>query len=151
MGPGQSKTINFKLNPVIYELPEVFVGNLDKKWERHLSRFFELFIGMSENADSVKILNPEVLRFETRWWGRFSAEALAPLQIENRALGYRITYYLDEFEHSGTVTKWDGNPLFTEIIPSDSLQAVYWTENRKEAFYGSLRHFILALLHDRVK
>ncbi len=149
--PGQKKKINFKLNPVIYELPEIYVGNLDKKWQKRLRHFTELFLGMSETADSVKILNPEVLRFETRWWGRFRAEALAPLQIENRALGYHITYYLDEFEHSGSVTKWDGNPLFAEMVPADSLQSTYWEQNRRNAFYGSLRHFILALLNDHLK
>lgn len=149
--PDQIKKIDFKLSPVIYELPDIYVGNLDKKWKKHLRRFKELFFGMSKTADSVKILNPEVLRFKTRWWGRLKAEALAPLQIENRALGYHITYYLDEFEHSGTTTKWDGNPLFSEMTPSDSLQAVYWEQNRRKAFYGSLRHFLLALLQDRVK
>lgn len=99
----------------------------------------------------MKILNPEVLRFETRWWGRFTAEALAPLEIENRALGYRITYYLDEFKHTGTRTRWDGEPLFSEMEPGDSLQAAYWEQNRREAFYGSLRHFLLALLQDSVR
>lgn len=151
IGPGQTKAMDFKLTPVIYELPEIFVGNLGKKWEKKLRRFTDLFIGSSEWADSVRILNPEVLRFKTRWFGRLSAEALAPLEIENRALGYHIIYYLDEFHHNGLRTRWDGEPLFTEMTPSDSSQANYWKENRKEAFYGSLRHFLLALLQGRLK
>jgi hypothetical protein len=147
--PGQDMDQLIKLEPVIYELGTLFVGNLDDKWERHLERFKRLFIGQSVLADSVKILNPEVLRFETRWWGRFTAEALAPLVIENYALGYKITYYLDEFYHSGTITKWDGDPLYTEMEPVDAEQAAFWEENRQKAFFGSLRHFLLTLLKDR--
>ena len=151
LGPDEHKTMDFGLKPVVYEMNEVFVGNLDKKWKKQLERFEDLFLGETESAESVSILNPEVLRFDTNFWGRLTAEALAPLQIENRALGYSITYYLEEFEHTGTRTRWDGDPVFTELSSSDSLKQSRWEENRKKAFYGSLRHFFLSLLQDRIK
>lgn len=151
IGPQENKQIDFKLKPAVYELPEIYVGDLDKKWKKNLERFTRNFIGETVWADSVEILNPEVLRFDKNWWGRLTAEALAPLKIENRALGYYITYHLKEFEHTGTRTRWDGEPLFSEMVPDDSAQAAYWARNRKDAFYGSLRHFLLALLADRVK
>lgn len=148
---GSRFEVGFELKPVVYELGEIYAGNLDERWEKYLERFTPLFIGESEFADSVKILNPEVLRFDTRWWGRFEAEALAPLQIENRALGYRIIYYLNEFIHSGTRTRWDGEPLFMEMTPADSAQADYWEENRRKAFMGSLRHFMISLVEGRAE
>lgn len=151
VGPAEHRALDFKLTPVVYEMPEIYVGDLDDRWEKHLQRFTRFFIGQTTFADSVFILNPEVLRFDTNWWGRLTAEALAPLRIENRALGYHITYYLDEFNHAGSRTKWDGEPLFTEMTPADSAQARYWRNNRKQAFYGSLRHFLLALLDDHVE
>lgn len=151
MIPNESKIIDFKLKPVVYEMPEIFVGNLDKHWKERLEQFTNLFIGESKWADSVKILNPEVLRFEKHFLGPFRAEAMAPLQVENRALGYHITYYLDEFNHSGSRTRWDGEPFFTELEPADSTQATYWEHNRREAFLGSQRHFLLALMHNRVE
>ncbi|MBN2732983.1 MAG: carboxypeptidase-like regulatory domain-containing protein [Balneolaceae bacterium] len=151
ISPGANKEIDFELKPAVYELPEIYVGDLDKKWKKNLDRFKRNFIGETAWADSVKIHNPEVLRFDNNWWGRLTAEALAPLKIENRALGYYITYHLKEFEHNGTRTRWDGEPLFTEMTPDNSTQAAYWAKNRKTAFYGSLRHFLLALLADRVK
>lgn len=150
-GPNENRVINFELTPVVYEMPTIYVGNLDKKWKKHLAKFTRLFVGQTEHADSVKILNPEVLRFDTNFWGRLRAEALAPLKIENRALGYHITYFLDEFTHNGSRTRWDGEPLYTEMSPKDSVQAAYWQQNRREAFYGSLRHFLLALLHNRTQ
>lgn len=151
MGPEDIKTMDFGLNSIVYEMNEIFAGNLDKKWKKRLEHFEELFLGETKWAESVVILNPEVLRFDANFWGRLNAEALAPLRIENRALGYHITYFLDEFEHTGTRTRWDGEPLFTEMTSSDSLQQARWEKNRREAFYGSMRHFWLALLQDRLK
>ncbi len=151
IGPEDTRKMDFKLKPVTYEIPELYVGDFNEKWKKNLSRFTEHFIGETVWADSVTILNPRVLRFDKKWWGRLSARALAPLEIENRALGYRIIYFLDEFNQSGSRTRWDGEPLFTEMSPADSAQAAYWEKNRRKAFYGSLRHFLLALLHDSVK
>ena len=148
---GEHVSKPIKLTPVVYELGELYVGNLDDRWERHLSRFERLFIGETERADSVIILNPEVLRFRSRWWGRFTAEALAPLQIENRSTGYSITYHLDEFYHSGLITRWDGDSFFTPLSPRDSVQADYWTEQRERAFSGSLKHLLLSLVHNRLE
>jgi len=148
---GQEVQFDKKLKPVVYDLGELYVGNLDDRWERHLDRFIRLFIGETAKADSVEILNPEVLRFRTRWWGRFTAEALAPLQIENRATGYLITYHLDEFRHSGTVTRWDGDSFFTPLTPADSQQEEYWQKQRKDAFMGSMKHFFLSLVNGELE
>lgn len=147
--PGESDRRSFRLKPAVYELDEIYAGNLDETWEEHLERFKKLFLGESELADSVKIINPEVLRFERRWWGRFTAEALAPLEIEHRGLGYRIMYYLDEFYHSGSRTRWDGEPLYSEMTPSDSSEAAVWEVNRRKAFRGSMRHFFISMIEGR--
>ena len=148
---GDQLTIDLRMEPVIYEMDELNVDHLGRKWRRNLARFEKLFIGMSANADSVVILNPEVLRFDTNFWGRLSAEALAPLQIVNKALGYEITYYLYEFKHMGTTTFWDGESLFKELTPSDPIEQFVWEYNRYKAFHGSMRHFWLAVLEDRVE
>lgn len=147
---GKTHKFNFSIHPVTIEMSEVQV-ELDDDWYDDLDRFYDLFIGTSSLSDSVEIINPEVLSFESRWWGRFTAEASEPLVIENRSLGYRITYYLDEFRHSGLVTRWDGEPLFEELRPKDESQQQFWEKNRKKAFYGSVRHFLLTLIHDRVR
>lgn len=147
----ETRTVSVKLKPVIYEMDPLFIGDLDDEWEEDLNRFKRLFIGESERADSVVILNPEVLRFESNWWGRFTAETMAPLEIENHALGYHITYFLEEFQHTGMLTRWDGEPLFREMTPKDSLQAAQWKESRSKAFYGSIRHFLLTLINEQLE
>ena len=148
---GEYRNYNLRMNSVIYEMEDLYVDDPGRRWRKNLSRFQELFIGRSANADSVEILNPEVLRFESNFWGRLEAEARAPLEIVNKALGYHITYYLFEFKHVGSTTFWDGEPLFTELTPSDPMQKFLWDFNRFKAFHGSMRHFWLAVLDNRVE
>ncbi|MEX0660549.1 MAG: carboxypeptidase-like regulatory domain-containing protein [Balneolaceae bacterium] len=148
---GEIAQINAELEPVTYNLGEIYAGDLDERWEKDLDRFTQLFIGESQVADSVEILNPEVLRFRTRWWGKFTAEALAPLQIVNYSLGYEVTFYLDEFIHTGTRTRWDGEPFYTEMIPSNPRQAEFWSQNREKSFNGSIRHFLISVIENRIE
>jgi len=147
-----SLTFSFRLEPIVIEAETVTVtAERDEEWYERLARFKRLFIGESPQAQRCYLLNPEVLYFDTAWWGKFEADARAPLRFENRALGYRVTYYLKEFEQNGSVVRWDGEPVFEALVPQDSTQAREWATNRRRAFEGSLRHFLLALTNDRLE
>src|SRR5690625_2492672 len=63
VGPAEVRQYDVELEPVVYQMDELIVH--DEKWQRNLERFTRLFIGESERADSVKIVNPEVLTFKT--------------------------------------------------------------------------------------
>lgn len=148
----QSLTITIRLRPEVLEEDFITVeAERDEEWYEHLRRFTRLFIGESKRAEQCTLLNPEVLQFETSWWGKFEAQAEKPLIIENQALGYRVTYHLEEFEVRGPVVRWDGEPLFETLSPQDSAQLNRWKANRRDAYQGSLRHFLRALLNDRVE
>lgn len=141
---GGSHTYDFSLKPTVIQGEGVVLeGERDRRWQKRLEKFTALFIGETPNADQTKITNPEVLDFEERL-GRFTARASEPLVIENQALGYRITYFLKEFVAEGGRTQYDGEPLFEELEPESHEQAVIWEGNRREAYYGSFRHFILS-------
>ena len=144
-------TMDFELRPRVIEVGEVTVeAEGDPNWARYLERFIRLFIGETPNAMEVEILNPEVLDFSDRL-GRFRAYASAPLEIENRALGYRIQYFLNDFQATSYRTQYDGEPLFTELDPGSTDQADRWKEKRQVAFMGSFRHLLLALLAGRTE
>lgn len=152
LNAGRTITVALKLKPTVLNLSEVRVSSeRDRRWERRLRRFQKLFLGESERADSARIVNPGVLDFETRWWGKLTAQARQTLVIENRFLGYRLRYFLKEFSASGGTIRWDGEPLFEPLTPSDSAEAAAWQENRRRAYYGSLRHFLRALLANRTE
>ena len=157
---GRRYRLRIALKPTVIEASAVDVaGRRDDDWKTKgdddwadlLTKFERLFIGESPEADSVTLENPGVLAFDPSWWGQMKADAGAPLVFENRALGYRVRYYLREFEGSHAELRWDGEPLFEPLTPADSAEAARWETNRKGAFRGSLRHFLLALLGDSLE
>lgn len=145
------REINFTLTPSVIELESVTVeGERDRKWQRRYERFVSEFIGETPNALESEIVNPYVLDF-TESRGVFRAMAGEPLEIVNRALGYRVQYFLKEFESDRSRVKYDGEPLFEELEPESPEQAAVWEERRTKAFIGSFRHFLLALIAEQAK
>jgi hypothetical protein len=150
--PDTTLSLTVHLEPTVVEADPITVSDQrGEEWHEHLRRFKRLFVGVSPRARRCYLLNPNTLQFDAAWWGRFEADASGPLKFENRSLGYRVTYYLKNFEERGDIVRWDGEPLFNPLSPRDSAEAARWRQNRRRAFYGSLRHFLLALLHDRVE
>lgn len=150
--PDRDLIVTLRLDRKVLQGPSVTVsGKRGQEWSERLHRFKRLFIGTSPRARRCSLLNPEVLRFEEKWWGKFEASTQKPLIIQNRSLGYRLTYFLREFEKRGAVVRWDGEPLFEPLTPKDSLQRARWRKNRLRAYRGSLRHFLRALLDDRLE
>lgn len=150
IGPGARLSVDFGLAEATAELGDVRVeGERDRRWERRLAQFTRALIGESENAAETRILNPEVLSFRLRW-GRLRATAAAPLVVENRALGYRLTYDLRAFSASATEVGYDGDERFEELEPASPDEAARWAEARARAYRGSLRHLLRALLRNRL-
>lgn len=149
---GRTYTIAVPLSPTVLESEGVTVeAERDDTWAKRLKTFKRLFLGRSAFADHCILTNPHVLHFDDGWFKPFRAEATEPLIINNYALGYRITYFLEEFTHRGATTRWDGEPLFEALTPKDSAEAAKWRRNRRGAYAGSMRHFLRALLRDRVR
>ncbi len=135
------------LKPMVFEMGEVTVlARKNRRWKKRMKTFQKLFLGESDMANSVKILNEEVLDFEANWLGKFSAKASESLVIENLALGYRVQYVLKEFTKEGITIKYDGDPFFEELEASSPEEAQIWEDARKEAYLGSFKHFLLSLL-----
>lgn len=147
----QVYTFDFKLQPKILEAGEITVeAERDEHWLERLEKFTRLFIGESPNSEQVTITNPEVLDFRESG-GTLTAVAAGPFTIENRALGYRIQYFLNDFKAEPRRTQYDGEPLFEEMKPSSPEEAQMWKANRRKAFMGSFRHFLLALISERTE
>ena len=146
LAPGQRAEVDLVLAEAVSELGPVRVeAGRDRRWERRLARFQRVLLGESENADSTRILNPEVLSFRQRW-GALHAEAAAPLVVENRALGYRLVYDLTRFRASPTYVDYDGDERFEALVPADSAEAERWRAARARAWRGSLMHLLQSLL-----
>ncbi len=146
LAPGAALVANLTLSEQTADLTPVTVeAQADRRWQRHLARFSETLLGESANADSTRILNPEVLDFSSRW-GTLRATARAPLVIENRALGYRLRYDLSAFSASSSVVRYDGDEVFEPMTPSSAAEGFRWAAVRRRAWRGSLQHLLRALV-----
>ncbi len=145
------KTLIIKLSPRAQVLREVVIGG--KNREKYMKIFLTEFIG-SHNKDCI-ISNPEVIKFtyhkETRI---LEAKVNQPLIIQNKKLGYKITYFLTAFSHSLTEleTSYKGNYVFADdtlgLTPTEIKEI---RKARDKAYYGSRMHFIRSVWADDLK
>ena len=145
------REFHFQLKPKTLKAPTLEVtAPRPKAWEKHLKSFHRMFFGSTENADLCEILNPEVLDFsEDKPSDTFTAVASEPLEIVNRGLGYRIHFYLEAFVRRGDHLHSRGKSIFESLESQHPNEESEWRKNRRKAFYGSLRHFFIALVSDR--
>jgi hypothetical protein len=155
--------LQIELQAANVELSEVVVSAPDPvEWKRGLEKFRKLFLGTTRNARECRVLNPEVLDFKTDASGTFTASVREPLQIDNLAFGYHIEYFLSLFrvEESslptassfpGPVLTFEGQPKYTELKPSSADDSMRWRENRRRAFRGSFRHFLVSLFNQELE
>jgi hypothetical protein len=146
----QPVVLNVRLQPDAQQLSEVQVQTTrDKKWEDQLARFERLFFGRTPFKEKCMIKNSWALDFEeTRTGGavKLIARASQPLQIENYPLGYRVTYYLDQFESTNEEINLRGNIQFEPLRTFSDAEEKYWHDNRLKAYLGSTRHLLKAMV-----
>lgn len=149
-------TVNFKLEPLESVLTEVQLkSRRDKKWERDLRRFKEVFLALPDDpfASQLDIKNPWVLDFETikvNGPNYVHATAQEPLQIVNNALGYEVTYYLKDYRFSHNRSSYVGFVFFDSQELSDSVELAKVEMNQVSSYMGSIRHLLTSVLLSKV-
>ena len=129
-----------------YELGEVLVtAKTDKQWERNLKRFNEFFFGEDYEASLASIDNNYLIEFENKGRRNMRVTNQPTLNVKNDHLGYELFFRLEDFE-LGANTAFLGYTQYTEMEPESSEQAKQWLKNRKNAYDGSVRHFMKALI-----
>jgi hypothetical protein len=147
--------VDLSLMPKLLEMSQIdVVAAPDREWKNNLQKFEELFWGNAYRASECKIVNPEVLDFSIeKDSGCFIATASQPLQIENRRLGYRAQFIVQEFRYylNDKEIKFAFIPKFDELPPGDDGEEKKWRDNRLKAYHGSFRHFLAALIAGRLE
>lgn len=147
----------FKLKQKENEMQEVAVvatTEVKDGYAKYGEFFLNEFIGQTANSEQTIISNPEILKFYfSKKRNRLKILAAEPIQIENKALGYKITYALDSFTHEYNthVSLYTGYPLFSEMETSDADVMNKWQQARKKAYAGSLLHFMRSLYSQQLK
>jgi hypothetical protein len=104
-------------------------------------------------AKECIIENPKALRFfNDKKNHRLTAYSNTNLIIKNRALGYLIKYQLEEFDYDfkNKIVTYVGYASFEELKTRGSKKRNRWLKARKEAYYGSIMHFMRSLYSDSV-
>ncbi len=130
------------------ELSEIIVKEDTVNRARNYKDFLRNFIGETRNAKKCKILNPKDIHlYLDPKESTLVAHSKKPIEIENRALGYKIYYYLYQFEvnfRTGTLYNF-GVPRYEVLTAESAKQKRVWERERAEAYFGSVTHFMRAL------
>ncbi|MFA4866564.1 MAG: carboxypeptidase-like regulatory domain-containing protein [Pedobacter sp.] len=142
----QSVQVELLLKESTTILNEVVI-RADPNRPKYIKQFKEFFIGTSPNAAQCKILNPQVLNIDydvTK--SLLTITTTEFLIVENKALGYRLKYMLDNFEYNSRtrIIYFSGHPFFEELKASGAKQKKY-IDKRETAYYGSSQHFFRSL------
>ncbi len=137
----------YQLNLGITPLEEKPKGTKqEEEWDLNLEWFINGLVGSDINTAACKIINEKVLSFQ-RDGDQLTATATAPIIIENNALGYKITYYLQSFKASTSAADIQGMAQYEELVSEDYLTNNEWNRNRQKAYWGSLRHLFQSMVN----
>ncbi|MDF2157258.1 carboxypeptidase-like regulatory domain-containing protein [Algoriphagus sp. CAU 1675] len=124
----------------------------DKSWERDFRRFEEVFLALPDDPyrSQIEIHNPWVVDFEKvkveKGPNYLKASAQEPLKISNRALGYEIVFYLQDFRMLRNASRFYGQVFYREMDPIDSLTGARWESGREGVYRSSVRNLNMSTL-----
>lgn len=142
--PGQPLIIHLKTKQEQLKTVNIRANDMDRAEEIRL--FTREFIGISKYAQSCTITNINNVNF---WYNKktkiLTASCDTPLNIENKKLGYTITYFLDEFSLTPKGVYFAGNYIFKEKEPPTMQARAEIKSNRENAYQFSRMQLIRAL------
>ena len=140
------RNFRFEMYKQPIQFPEIIVSGKDSwKRARQLKQFKKNLLGASQNGKKTYITNEDIIYFKEDKHGILRAFSNEPLEIVNNALGYNISYVLEDFELAPEYVRYTGYPYFTERVATTFHDSVDWPENRKNTYTGSLRHFLTTI------
>lgn len=117
--------------------------------KENFAEFFKDFIGDSENAKKCKVINPKAMDLVYHSFSkRLEGHSDDFLVVENRALGYRVKYLINEFKSDkiNYIIEYQGKVLYEEL-PGSKSQIAKWHKKREDVYYGSNMHFYRSLMN----
>ncbi|WP_342646309.1 carboxypeptidase-like regulatory domain-containing protein [Mucilaginibacter sp. CSA2-8R] len=140
-----------ELTPKTISLNAVVVKP-DPDWQQNYNIFKQELLGSTDYAEQCKILNPDVLNIDfDKKSNTLTATSNDYLEIENKALGYKLKYRLTDFIRnfaSGSLY-YQGDTFFIPLEGSKSQQK-RWNKNRLNAYLGSSQHYLRSALGNQL-
>lgn len=150
-----SEAVRIELQVQAHEMENITIETKGKEtWDKWGELFTSYFLGTSQFAKFCTITNHEELRFRfDRATQTVTAFSKAPLIIENKALGYKITYDLEKFSYSFQthLVFYGGTTFFEKVQTASVHEKRTFAANRLQAYRGSKLHFMRALYSDSLR
>ncbi len=150
-----NESLKVEMEPRVQSMESVIVRTKNKEtWAKWKDLFIESFLGKSEFARKCTILNHEVIWFRyNKKTQTIIAKAREPIIIENKALGFMVSFDLDSFSYSfqTNLVYRLGSSFFTPIKPASKDEAQDQAVNRLIAYRGSKMHFFRSVFADNYK
>lgn len=146
--------LKVELTVKVKELENVVVEqSVEEGWDKWGKTFMDNFVGTTAEAAQCRIRNEQKIRF--RYYkksNRVVAYCDEPIILENKALGYTVSYQLENFEVNfrDRSTFFLGYSLFEPISTSNSKKQQKWIDKRQEIYSGSVMHFMRSLYANRL-
>lgn len=138
------------LEESVTQLAEVTIKP-DPNREHYINMFKNYFIGTTPNAEQCKLINPNVLIVDyDKETTKLTVKTTQFLIVENKALGYRIKYLLNNFEYDSKtrIIYYEGFPYYEDLKGSARRKKI-WEQKRLIAYLGSSQHFFKSLFNRR--
>ncbi len=139
--------INVEMRARVMQLEDVVVTNNDN-WKANYQMFLAEFFGTSAYARQCKISNPhDLVLIYSKSKRTLTALSYDFINIENKALGYRIRFLLKNFKSDklNNIISWQGKVLYEEL-PGSAAQRKIWEQRRQDIYYGSAMQFFRSLV-----
>lgn len=147
---GRFYEINLRPQPVLLNEVEVISNDISRKRKEEM--FLKYFLGTTKNAKRCVIENLEDLKLV---YMKSSKELLAfcskPLMIYNKALGYKLTYFLEDFRSDENSFGYHGNSIFEDVAIISEKEREKFEKRRVKAYLGSRMHFFRILWDDELE
>lgn len=145
-----SDVLNKKLKVVLIKANEieevVIIPFTETAYKNYIKYFLDSFIGSDQS--NVKIKNQRSLKFSYDKTNKIlRVKAPQTLIIENKNLGYKIDYNLQDFvgDFENKTTRYTGTSFFKETKNTDKVKL-----NRMNAYDGSQVHFFRSVFANKV-
>lgn len=141
------KPVLIYLKPKENKLKQVVSNSIadDKEREKNLRLFKNTFLGTTPNARNCQIINENDIEFISSP-DTLKALSMKPILVDNKALGYRLTYFMDKFElyKKNNTFSFSGNIFFNEDLVEENKKEFYEVK-RRETYDESVMYFFRSL------
>lgn len=142
----QNKYYKVFLKPSSQLLRELIIVHNDMPRKKKERIFKTEFLGTTSFAAQCTIENiKEIILTYFKESKTLEAYCDKPIIINNKALGYKIKYYLNNFKLNESNLAYSGNFLFEEDTLQTTQEKRRLIKNRKAAYFGSRMHFFREL------